>query len=420
MRRTLSGGCEAALLALALAGCGAPSAVTPAPEEAGIRLGGSEALVKRLVVPLAESWARLRGPGSVRVTGHATTTGGIRELLAGDLDAAFSSRDATPSEDEQARVDGFRFDDADSRHVIGVDVVAVAVHPQNPLDSMTYDQVIGVFCTGTVTSWESLGGTGAIHAVVPEPDSGARALFEDFFCGPKGLSPRHEVASAVHIANLLASDPAAISIVSLADRAGKSMALRVQPTASPVRPSQANIVRGSYPLYGDLFFYTRGRPEGDLRGFLDWVLSPAGQEVVDEQRYVPLSLRPEVAVEARPLRETIHFEVDASTPDQRSAARLALLIRELEEKQFRHVVLEGFTDDREAEPYKLSERRASAVRTLLLDRLPQLYVELIPRGPSNPIAPNDTPYGRQVNRRVQIYIADEERLSDAVIVEEPK
>lgn len=397
-------------------GCGSPPPAEVAPT--GLRLGGSEALVKRLVVPLAEAWARSRGPGSVHVPGKASTTGGIRELLTGDLDAAFSSRDATPSEDEQARVDGWRFDDPDSRHVIGVDVVAVAVHPQNPLESLTYDQVIGVFCTGTITSWDSLGGTGPLRVLVPEPESGTRALFEDFFCGPKGLSQRHEIASSVHIASVLGSDPSAISLVSLSERAGKSMSLRVQPNASPVRPSQANIVRGAYPVYGDLFFYTRGQPEGELAAFLQWVSSPAGQDLVDEQRFVPLSLRPDVSVEARPLRETIHFGVDASTPDQRSAVRLELLIKELEEKQFRHIVLEGFTDDREAEPYRLSEMRASAVRTLLLDRLPQLYVELIPRGPGSPIAPNDTPKGREVNRRVQIYIAEEERGSEAV-VEEP-
>jgi phosphate transport system substrate-binding protein len=391
-----------------------PSATT-APT---IRLGGSEALVKRLVMPLAESWQRSRPPGTVKVLGQGSSTGGIRELLTGELDAAFSSRDATPSEDEQARVSGYTFDDPQSRHVIGVDVVAVGVHPQNPIDSMTYDQVIGVFCSASVTSWDELGGSGPMRVVVPEPGSGSRALFEDFFCGPRGVNQKLEMASAVHIANVLADDPNAISIVSLSERAGRPMPLRVQPTATPVRPSQANIVRGAYPLFGDLFFYTRGAPEGDVADLLEWLSGPAGQEVIDEQRFVPLSLRPEVSTEARPLRETIHFAVDAATPDQRSAARLALLVRELEEKEYRHVVLEGFTDDREADPYGLSERRASAVRTLLQDKLPQLYVELIPRGPSSPIAPNDTPKGREVNRRVQVYIADEER-GTLEVVEEP-
>lgn len=403
-------------VAAAVLGC-APPAPEPAPPPAGIRLGGSEALVKRLVQPLATSWERSRGAGTARVVGAGSPTGGIRELLDGELDAAFSSRDATPSEEEQARVHGFSFDDPASRHVIGVDVVAVGVHPQNPSDSLTYDQVIGVFCTGTITSWDDLGGAGPMRVVVPEPGSGARALFEDFFCGPKGLHPRHEIASSVHIASVLSDDRAALAIVSLSDRAGKVMSLRVQPTATPVRPSQANIVRGAYPLYGDLFLYTRGAPEGELAAFLDWIHGPAGQEVLDEQRFVPLSLRPEVSVEARPLRETIHFAVDAALPDQRSAARLALLVRELEEKQYRHVVLEGFTDDREADPYGLSGRRAGAVRQLLLDRLPELYVEVIPRGPTQPIAPNDTPYGRQVNRRVQVYIAEEERGAAEVVEE---
>ena len=81
-----------------------------------------------------------------------------------------------------------------------------------------------------------------------------------------------------------------------------------------------------------------------------------------------------------------------------------------------HVVLEGYTDNREPEPTDLSYQRAETVRNLLQAELPGLYFEIIPRGAMNPIAPNDTPYGRQRNRRVQIYLAAEEKAEDAVEV----
>ena len=148
--------------------------------------------------------------------------------------------------------------------------------------------------------------------------------------------------------------------------------------------------------------------------FIDYAMSPAGQEIIDEQRFVPLFLRPERLDDARPLRETIHFDMGASQPNQRSAARLNLLIQELRDRagEYRHVVLEGYTDNREADSIDLSYARADLIRNLLKAELPGLYFEIIPRGAVNPIAPNDTPYGRQRNRRVQIYLAAEEKLAD--------
>ena len=69
-------------------------------------------------------------------------------------------------------------------------------------------------------------------------------------------------------------------------------ALRVQPTAPSVRPSQDNIVRGVYPLFGDLYFYTRGKPEGPERTRAEGI---RGRQAVDfrlvQGREVPAHAR---------------------------------------------------------------------------------------------------------------------------------
>jgi outer membrane protein OmpA-like peptidoglycan-associated protein len=124
--------------------------------------------------------------------------------------------------------------------------------------------------------------------------------------------------------------------------------------------------------------------------------------------------------EPRPLRETIHFEPGSSTPNQRSLARLKLLVDELHERtgEYRHVVLEGYTDTEEPDAEGLSEARAGAVKAMLEKELPGTYFEIIPRGSVNPIAPNATPYGRQQNRRVQIYLAAEEREEREGVVDQ--
>jgi outer membrane protein OmpA-like peptidoglycan-associated protein len=269
-----------------------------------------------------------------------------------------------------------------------------------------------MFCTREIDDWSFLGLDPApIRAISRDPKSGTRALFEDFFCGPRGISPRVEVLSSESILNALADDPNVISFGSMAEAAGKPLGLRPDPAGPAVRPSQQSIIRGAYPLYHDLYLFTAGAPKSSAKEFLEYALSPAGQEIIDEQRFVPLFLRPERLDESRPLRETIHFEMSEVQPNQRSAARLQLLIQELRDRagEYRHVVLEGYTDNREPDATHLSYSRAELVRNLLKSELPGLYFEIIPRGAKNPIAPNDTPYGRQRNRRVQIYLADEEK-----------
>jgi phosphate transport system substrate-binding protein len=335
---------------------------------------------------------------------------GFRTVLDGNADLVASGRPASPVEEEQATVLGFSFATPQARHIVAVDVVGVEANARNPVESLDYDQVIGVFCKRSIQSWSALGGPDRpIHAVVPGLESPSRALFEDFFCGPSGIDRHLPTLSPADLAKTVASDPDALSLTSLAEAQGKLLGLAPDQGLPAVRPTIDNVTRGSYPLYGDLYLFTRGAPTGALASFLQWVESPGGQEVVDDARFVPLFLRPSRLDEARPLRETVHFEPGASEPDSRSMARLDLLVAEIRERQVHHVVLEGYTDGQEGNPYVLADQRAQAVRKLLTAQVPDLYFEVIPRGPKSPIAPNDTPMGRLINRRVQVYLGEDER-----------
>ena len=65
---------------------------------------------------------------------------------------------------------------------------------------------------------------------------------------------------------------------------------------------------------------------------------------------------------------------------------------------------------------RLSLDRANAVEQILKEALPDSFFEIIPRGGIRPLAPNDTPFGRSRNRRVQVYLAAEEDQPDAAVV----
>lgn len=401
----------AAFVWIGLIACGGPPAAPEPTAAPVIRVGGSETLTEHLLPDLAKRFAELHPEIEVAVTSGGSGKG-IRGLLDQELDLGASSREANPSEDEQAKATGWSFGSPDSRHVIGVDVVAVAVHPSNPIASLTYDDVIRVFCDNSVKSWAELGGPDIpVHAMTRDPASGTRALFEDFFCGPRGIHAGVQQGSIGDFGRLLTEDPGAVAYVTLSENAGRTVPLRPEADAEPISPTLDAITVGAYPLFRDVLLYSRGAPKGEVATFLAFIQGEAGQKIIADHRFVPLQDRPTKLDGPRPLRQTVQFEAGAIAPTERSRAQLAFLVEEIKAHQHKHVVLEGYADASEVNGVDLSRQRAEAVQVLLAPGLPDVYFEVIPRGADNPIAPNDTPYGRLRNRRVQIYLAAEEASS---------
>ena len=56
-----------------------------------------------------------------------------------------------------------------------------------------------------------------------------------------------------------------------------------------VEPTVANAKNGSYPLSRALYIYTAGEPSGAAKQYLDWIMSDAGQQVVLELGFVPVT-----------------------------------------------------------------------------------------------------------------------------------
>lgn len=404
---------------LLLASCGTNSQQEPPASKAPtLVISGSESMTRSLLPALVETFQRQHPENRVAVSGGGTGRG-IRALLDGRSDLAAASRPHSPADQEQAKANGQ--DLTTAARIIGVDVVSVSVHENSPLQALTYDQVIGIFCTHTIddrTFLDPALGSAPIHAYTRGEGSGTRAIFEDFFCGPDGIHDSVQVADNETIRTALEADPHAISFATMTQSAGRSLALRASAAAPIIEPSQRNIANGSYPLYRDLYLYTFAGKDSAASTFIDWILSPAGQEIVDEQFFVPIHHRPAGFDSPRPLRETVHFEIGSSAPDQHSLARIQLLVDELRQRSEigQHIVLEGYTDDREPSPVKLSLDRANAVEQILKEALPGSFFEIIPRGGIRPLAPNDTPFGRSRNRRVQVYLAAEEAQPDAAVV----
>lgn len=400
-----------------LLGCGtSPAEPETRPPSHVLTIEGTPSLLADFVPALTETHHRTRGSLTFDTTSTSTPQA-MRRLLDGDTDVVVTNREAEPHEEERARAAGWSFHDDNTRHVVGVDVIEIRTHVDNPVTSLSYDQLIGIFCQGTVNDWVFVDGPerAPVNAFVPPAPSGLRTAFEDFFCGTHGMHSTVTDATGARIREKLADDVNAIAVVSASVDAGHAVGLRPDPLGQPVLPTQANVVSGAYPLRLDVLFYTSGPAAGYARSFLDWVQSPAGQEVVDEQGFVPKYLRPAEFDEPRPLREMVHFDATETRPNARSQARLKLLVDEIRDRGLDHVVLEGFTDNREENAEELSLERAEAVKRLLERQIQGLDIEVQGRAEAAPLMPNDTPYGRGRNRRVQVTIVDDG--ADAVVAD---
>jgi len=94
---------------------------------------------------------------------------------------------------------------------------------------------------------------------------------------------------------------------------------------------------------------------------------------------------------------------------ERTIGRIAEFLSEYEDRQ---VLVEGFTDSTGARDYnrQLSERRAQSVRDALVERgVDASRISTQGYGLDFPVATNDTQAGRQLNRRVEVIISEDEQ-----------
>lgn len=101
----------------------------------------------------------------------------------------------------------------------------------------------------------------------------------------------------------------------------------------------------------------------------------------------------------------VNFAFDSAQVDEPSKLVLQVAAEQLNKRPDVRVRVEGHTDSVGPEDYNqgLSERRANAVRQILVDNgVSPGRLTSIGFGESNPIASNDTAEGRALNRRVEL------------------
>jgi phosphate transport system substrate-binding protein len=169
--------------------------------------------------------------------------------------------------------------------LIGKDAIAAIVNANNPVTDLSSEQLKGIF-TGTIKNWSEVGGDDLpIKALVVKSSSATRNVFAkailsgENYHGIKVITPDAKMLYAV------ARDKGAIGQLSFAFLIGKKKV-----KALSIDGQEASVNNPNYPITRNLHITTKGTPQGEVKAFLEWALSPEGQKVV-KKRFIGVKYR---------------------------------------------------------------------------------------------------------------------------------
>ena len=241
---------------------------------------------------------------------------GAKELIKGDLDIAFVSRELKPDDISEFKAKfGYNplsvpISGGSYRHFGFLDAVAFIVNKDNPIEKLSFDQLDGVlssthFRSGKAYStWGDLGLTGQwadkpIHIYGVKPWNG----FEEFVRQRVLSTPGHRGEWRENIsfdsvvfplASHVAQDPYGIGYTGVAyiDTGVKVLPL-VKDGAEAISPTYENVATAQYPLSRLIYANLNGGSGKPLphamAEFLKFIVSKQGQQIVlNEAIYLPL------------------------------------------------------------------------------------------------------------------------------------
>ena len=251
----------------------------------GITIKGSDTMII-----LGQRWAEQYMDGNpgkvVQVTGGGSGTG-IAALINGTTDICQASR---PMKDDEKKKLRDRFQTMGTEIPVARDGLAIYLHDANPVRELSLDQLRSIY-TGQFTNWKQVGGADApIVLYSRENNSGTYVYFKDHVLQGRDYSARCQtLPGTAAVVNAVARDRNGIGYGGGAYAKGVRECGVKKNAASPaVLPTAAAVRDGSYPISRYLYFYTRTRPAGDVKKFVGWVLSDAGQSVVTLVGYYPV------------------------------------------------------------------------------------------------------------------------------------
>lgn len=377
----------------------------------------------------------------------SSTDEGFADLLADEADLVMALREIRDGELALAREAGLgELDDVRRSRVLALDAMAVIVSPTNPVSRISLSDLARVL-SGDIDNWRMLGGPDApISIHMRDAQSGLSQAVEDrVLDASQALAPsviRHTTNQA--LSDTVSTDPLGLGVASYSE-IGNAKALALSGTCSfSLRASRLAIKTEDYPLSAPMFLYVPARRLPKLaRDFLAYTGSGPAQIVARRAGFVDQATE-EIAVNAQgdrfanaisvaegedglgvlkrmvdtlsPLRRlsaSFRFDPGATRLDAQSRSNVQYLARAIEAGVYdgRRLLFVGFSDGQgpSAGNLEIARRRAQAVKQAVEGAVEsanpgQVTLATDAFGEAMPMACDDTRWGRQVNRRVEVWV----------------
>ncbi len=242
------------------------------------------------MIILNQRWAEAymgKNPNVViQVTGGGSGTG-ISALINGSTDICAASRPM--KQDEKLKLRD-RFNTTGTEIPAARDGLSVYLNESNPVKELSFQQLEGIY-RGKITNWKDVGGEDAkIILYSRENNSGTYAYFKEVVLSGKDYSPlAQSLPGTAGVVNAVAKDKLGIGYGGAAYAKGiKLCPVKKSAKVAAYEPSLENVKSGKYPISRYLYYYTRVKPSGEIKKFIDWVTGPEGQAIVSNVGYFPI------------------------------------------------------------------------------------------------------------------------------------
>ncbi len=361
---------------------------------------------------------------SVDIAAHGSGTG-FEALKAGIADIAAASRPAK-AEEIRSLADFGDLTANRSEHIIGIDGLAIIIHPQNPIQQLSVQQIAQIF-SGKIDNWSQLGGRiGSINLYSRDDRSGTWDSFKRMVLGKQYTldSGAKRFEANDELSDDVSSDINGIGFVGLPSvRRAKLIAVS-DGFSKAQKPTKLSISTEDYALSRRLYFYTKGEPNNSyVKEFIAFVEGMSGQNTVADNGFIAQqveSVIPEnyaalpvdfqrMTPSGQRLTVNFRFKEGSARLDNRALRDIERLTQFIASHPDRKLTLIGFGDQKKS-PQRaqlLSKLRAMAVRRELVKQ--RIYPKFsYGYGGQLPVASNERDAGRFKNRRVEVWLADRE------------
>lgn len=250
---------------------------TTAPTVQSISVTGSTTVLP-IAQKAAESYMDANAYADIQVSGGGSGAG-VQAVGEGTADIGMASRDLKAAEKE-------KYPDL-VQYVVARDGIAVIVNPAVAVNSLTLEQIKAIY-TGETKNWKELGGSDMTIVVIGrDSSSGTREFFSEKVMEKADyVSTQLEKNSNGAVKQTVAQTPGAIGYVGLGYLDATVKALKIDENGTLVEPSIETVTSGAYPVSRTLNMFTKGEASGLSKDYLDYILSPAGQKIVEEEGFV--------------------------------------------------------------------------------------------------------------------------------------